>query len=123
MADRVADFLGFTGEITDGEGRSLTEVRLLGTKMFFRGGFCGEVILPYYRNLTVPNLSAPDEPIDIPREYETLLPLLSASYILLDRDPEKAEYYGDAYRRALSEIKHKGVSGISNGYISVNGWA
>ena len=51
------------------------------------------------------------------------MPLLCASYLLLDRDEEKAEYYREAYRKASADIKHISIVGKSNDYIDVNRWA
>lgn len=123
MREMVGDFLEFTGEIADTEGRPIKEARFVGSKIFFPEGFSGEVTVSYYRYLKSPELSSPDTAIDIPREYEPLLPLLCASFLLLDSDREKADYYREIYRKAISDIKIKSVTGRCGAYADVTGWA
>lgn len=123
MRERVDDFLKFAGEVTDTEGNLISDIVLSESKIFFPEGFSGAAVVSYYRNLKSPELSAPDSAIDIPKEYESLLPLLCASYLLLDSDSEKAEYYRQAYLRSVAEIKRRGTFGEHNAYLDVNGWA
>lgn len=123
MKERVTDFLAFAGDITDENGRTVTEAHLTDGKIFLPRCFKGTVTVPYYRSLTAPTLSDADAQIDLPKEYEMLLPLLCASYMLLDIDPEKAEFCRNAYARASSELKKVLYTRTKNDYKDVNGWA
>jgi hypothetical protein len=123
MKERVTDFLAFAGDITDENGRTVTEAHLTDGKIFLPRCFKGTVTVPYYRSLTAPTLSDADAQIDLPKEYEMLLPLLCASYMLLDIDPEKAEFCRNAYDRASSELKKVLYTRTKNDYKDVNGWA
>lgn len=123
MKERVGDFLEFAGDITDLDGNLITDVRLSGSRIYFPEGFSGEAVVSYFRNLKSPELSEPDSAIDIPKEYEPLLPLLCASYLLLDSDAEKAEHYRETYLKTVSDIKKRGTFGGQNAYLDVNGWA
>ena len=84
--------------------------------------FCTLPSFVYRRIPILPSLTEPDSPIDIPEEYETLLPLLTASYVLLDEDGEMAQIYKSAYAEALGSIKNNRYSLCGTGYADVNGW-
>ena len=123
MKDLTTDFIAFSSDITDGCGKPIRGALIFDGMILLPPDYDGEVSVAYYRSLSVPSLSTPDAPIDIPDEYETLLPLLTASYMLLDTDPEKAAFYRDAYFKASEELRGFGYSSTLNGYRDVNGWA
>jgi hypothetical protein len=69
-----------------------------------------------------PNLTGGrDEEIELPLGCEHLLALLSASYIWLDDDAERAQYYMNLYREAMSSLKRRGKDDIDSGYRIANG--
>ncbi|MBR5449543.1 MAG: hypothetical protein IKV43_06095 [Clostridia bacterium] len=80
----------------------------------------GEVEVEYYR---LPQLGgAKDAPLDIPAGTEHLLAFLVASFIWLDDDAEKAQYYMALYRDGLLTYKHRLLSARDRNY-KTNGWA
>lgn len=80
----------------------------------------GEVEVEYYRTPTLP--AAKDAPLDIPRGTEHLLAFLVASFIWLDDDADKAQYYMALYRDGLITYKHRTVAPRDRKY-RTNGWA
>ena len=80
----------------------------------------GEVEVEYYRTPTLP--VAKDTPLDIPRGTEHLLAFLVASFVWLDDDAEKAQYYMALYRDGLLTYKHRTVAPRDRKY-RTNGWA
>lgn len=62
-----------------------------------------------------------DALIDLDAELSALLPLLVASYIWIDEEPEKAQYYLTLYREAVINIERK-TKDITPIQITTNGW-
>ena len=123
MRELLTDFLAFAQDVTDRYGRTIKGARLGNGKITLPPDFYGEINVVYYRTMSVPSLTTPDAPIDIPDEYEPLLPLLTASYILLDTDTEKAEFYRSAYLKAAEELRGICHSRAVGNYANVDGWA
>ena len=69
------------------------------------------------------NYAATDETvIDLDEELCALLPMLIASYIWADDEPEKAQYYLSLYRERASEIVAAARNPAPVTIKSVNGW-
>lgn len=64
-----------------------------------------------------------DGEIDLPEEYHSLLPLLTASYVWLDDDAEKSQYYMSLYRDGMAALKLYTTKEINAHYTDVVGWA
>ena len=64
-----------------------------------------------------------DGELDIDPECEHLLALLSASYIWLDDDAEKAQYYMSLYREGMASLKLYSTRCVNAEYEDVTGWA
>ena len=80
----------------------------------------GEVEVEYYR---LPHLTAQkDAPLDTPAGTEHLLSFLVASFIWLDDDADKAQYYMALYRDGLLTYKHRLLTARDRNY-RTNGWA
>lgn len=60
--------------------------------------------------------------IDLDDDLVSLMPLLMASYLWLDEEPEKAQYYLSLYREGVSNIRND-VRDMSPVTITTNGWA
>ena len=58
----------------------------------------------------------------MPEETRELLPLLVASYLWLDDDPEKAEYYRALYADGINILRRNVFRRLDNVY-KTNGWA
>lgn len=73
-------------------------------------------------------ISSSDDPqtneaeIDLDDDLVSLMPLLVASYLWLDEEPEKAQYYLSLYREGISSIKSD-IRDMSPVTITTNGWA
>ena len=120
--ERIDNFSGFTSPLLDSQGRPITSAILEDGMITLPSSFSGEIRVKYRRLPEMPSLSEPDKEIDIPPEYEILLPLLSAFYILLDEDAEKAETYRRSYLEMLEGTKSSAYSLAQAGYVDVNGW-
>ena len=126
------DFLGFPASFVEGEenigGRKRPLLFTEGVDFLVRGSALyflrdtGAPVTVYYirraRELTRDNL---DEPLDVHPMAESLLPLLSASYLWLDDRGELATQYLTLYHRESEELRrllyrHGSVK------ISTNGW-
>ena len=119
----VADFLCFSSMPKDLSGEVIETAVLHDDKITFDPDFSGEVELSYRKSPILPSLDAPDVRIDLPSEYSLLLPLLTASYILLDSDSDKALYYKQLYESELASIKALKRNISANRYTIADGWA
>ena len=63
-----------------------------------------------------------DTPIDLDEDLCALLPLLVASYIWVDDEPDKAQYYLTLYRERAAEIAGRASNFKPATIKSVNGW-
>lgn len=122
MRDAVPNFLGFAAPPTDGNGNVIQTATLHDGVITLPSTYSGEINIKYRRLPDFSSLSEPDEEIDIPNEYAILLPLLTAFYVLLDEDEEKAEIYKNSYLEMLECIKKNAYSLSNGGYADVNGW-
>ena len=122
MDDLVGDFLCFSSLPTDGAGRVRQDVRLEDGRIFVRGGATGTARVRYRRLPAAIDGNDPGQKIDLPRECLPLVPLLAASYIWLDDDPDKAADYLNAYREALLAVRRNETSLVDAAYENVTGW-
>ena len=118
----IENFGGFASAAHDEFGKVVKSAILTDGTIKLPDDFCGELNLRYKKTPSLPTLTSPDEEIDIPDEYAMLLPLLTAFYVLLDDEPEKAEIYKSAYSEARNCIKKGAYSLACAGYADVNGW-
>ena len=82
----------------------------------------GEVIFTYRRTPSpVADLSE-DAEIDCPAQLVHALPLITASYVLLDEDEEKAAHYLSLYKDSVSTVR-RSVRSRSDATYATNGWA
>ena len=107
----------------DGFGKEIKGAEILGSRLSLPREWDGEVLILY--KAAPPSVYAllSDAPINIPREQEGLLPLLTASFLWLDDDFEKASYYMSLYRSALKANKWLGNGRQCSRFVSTNGWA
>lgn len=68
------------------------------------------------------NASNDETIIDIDDELGSLLPILIASYVWIDDEPQKSEYYLSLYRERAIEIERKIKDTAPVIYKSSNGW-
>ena len=123
ITDYADDFLSAVSAPTDKDGAPLASVSIMGEVMRVPFDFSGDVTL-YYKPL--PKKLGIDDlhyTIEIPRIFEHLLPILTASYIWLDDDAEKADYYMNLYKDELSRLKRSVGKSYNLPYIDTTGWA
>ncbi len=104
------------------DGSEVKGVMQKGEKLFLPADFEGEIFLDYYRAPTHITADNPEQSIDISEEVAPLLPLLTASYLWLDDDSEKAQYYMALYRQSLATIMRYSLRSLDSKY-KTNGWA
>ena len=83
----------------------------------------GKIRVKYRKGIPNFSIDEPDEPIALPEEYHSLLPLLTASYYWLDDDADKAQYYMALYREGRAALKLYTNKEVNASYTDVVGWA
>ena len=123
MALFVDDFLAFDCLPTDAEGNEIAGAHFVEESLLLPYSYSGEINIRYRQ--APPKISADklDEPIPIPKDIEHLPALLSASYIWLDDDPERAAHYLSLYREGMAAAKLYGAKKSFPVYKDVLRWA
>lgn len=117
------DFFKFASFPTDEFGEKIKGAEICGGTLYIPDNYQGEVNITYSRAPFQPSLDLADEELDLPREYSPLLPLVVASYILLDDDDEKAEIYKAKFFELLRNMKYNVNQVWKEQYVDTNGWA
>ena len=122
MKLRVEGFLSFASTPYSESEKPIPGALLFGDVMKIPTSYSGKVCVLYKR---APRAVSDDHDaaIDIPAEYEHLLMLLSASYVWLDEDPDKAQYYMSLYRDGSAAAKLYSRNPTASTYLDVTGWA
>ncbi len=123
ISAHVRDFGGITAPVTDSRGRTIDGAAVSGDTLTLPCGSPRDVIIRYQRAPILPTMDDGDREIDIPKRCEGMLPLLTAAYLWLDDDPEKAEYYMALYREESERTRRFMPMSISASYGDVTGWA
>ena len=123
MCKLTDDFLAFSGPIRDGKGRSIHGARFEGSLVYLPEGASGEVVISYRRAPRAITGFDTSAIIDIPTEAMALLPLLTASYLWLDDDSAKAEYYMQLYQSEIASLRRYISPSQSSAYEVPNRWA
>jgi hypothetical protein len=97
-------------------------VRLIDGKIIVPYNYRKDLYLTYYRSPKRLDASSMDAEIDISEECLPMLPLLTASFMWLDDDTAKAQYYMTLYRDMVANVKRYSTNKIDTEY-RVNGWA
>ena len=120
--DWCKDFRSFASLPCDKYGTPIESIKLSEGRIFAPYDYRGDIYLTYYRTPTPISLDAENAPIDISGECEPLLTLLTASFMWLDDDAAKAQYYMSLYRDLVANLKRYSTNKIDTEY-RVNGWA
>lgn len=116
-------FRAFVGHPRDKNGNIVEAVSLSDGKISAPFNYRDEIYLTYYR---APQLIKADSPattvIDISEECAPMLPLLTASFMWLDDDAGKAQYYMSLYRDMIANVKRYSRNRLDSSYVG-NGWA
>ncbi len=122
MKEQDRDFLSFTSEPTDKNGDGIKGATAYGSVIRVPSAYSGRICVSY--KIAPPDISgAPDETVVLPDGCEHLPALLAASFVWLDDDSDKAEYYMSLYREAASAVRYYNRRRLDLSYKSVNGWA
>ena len=117
------DFMSFVAPPTDAGGVPISNYNMYDGRLEVDSEYEGEILL-HYRRLPVSIVGAEeDEEIDIPSEYEYLLPLLAASYAILWIDEPRSKYLRSLYEAGLAALNSSSLDQLNTSYIDVHGWA
>ena len=120
------DFMAFVSPATDKNGKVIDGCTLHDGRLKISSRYRGEIHLTYRRlpqTIVSANPGSTEKDIDIPSEYLYLFPLLVASYVWLDNDEKKANYYKSRYDECLKLIDSSYYDELDTAYIDTNGWA
>ncbi len=120
--DYCDDFRAFFDQPRDKNGDPVDSVVLTDGRIRAPFNFRGELYLTYYRKPSAINAENPNSGVDVSEECAPMLPLLTASFMWLDDDSAKAQYYMSLYRDMAANVKRYSTNKIDTEY-RVNGWA
>ena len=120
--DYCDDFRAFSGMPCDKFGNPIDAVSLIDGRIRAPFDYRGEMYLTYYRTPRVIDKTNFNVLIDVSEECAPMLPLLTASFLWLDDDAGKAQYYMSLYRDMVANTKRYSTNKIDTVY-RVNGWA
>lgn len=120
--DYCQGFRAFASAPVDAGGNTVESIKLEDGRLRAPFDYRGEVYLTYYRAPTPITGYDYEARIDVSDECAPLLPMLTASFLWLDDDAGKAQYYMSLYRDLAANIKRYSTRKIDTAY-GVNGWA
>ena len=120
--DYCDDFRAFCGYPEDKDGNAIKSVTLTDGRIRAPMDFRGRLYLTYYRSPKPIDPEKPNSLIDVSTECAPMLPLLTASFLWLDDDAGKAQYYMSLYRDLVANVKRYSNNKIDSAY-NANGWA
>ena len=117
----AADFLTYSSPPENEIGIPIPSASVCGGKMRIPADYTGKIRLLYKAAPT--SISGEgDEEIILPDGCEHLLALVVASFVWLDDDSDKAQYYMNLYREAMAAVKFYDRAGVNPSYQDVIGW-
>lgn len=123
LSEYIPDFGIITRLPENSAGEVIEKATVHGDVMRLPFEWDGEISVYYKPCPTVLSANDPDAKISIPKFAEHLLPLLTASYLWIDDDPEKAEYYASVYRSEMNKIIITQSRSAGAEYKDILGWA
>ncbi|MBR2342719.1 MAG: hypothetical protein IKA64_00525 [Clostridia bacterium] len=123
LCDAAEDFAAALALPRDSSGREIPGAAIIGDTLTLPSDFFGTLSLPYRARPPKREEIARGEELAADPEAEHLLPLLTASFLWLDDDDEKARYYMSLYRDAQSTMRRYGTHAAAAEYKTVDGWA
>lgn len=85
--------------------------------------FSGEAVISYRPMPWELSVDSGEDEIEMPMHAYHLLPLLTAFFVFLDDDTEKAEYYLGLYKSESNKLRTLYSTSQDNTYTDVLGWA
>ena len=122
VSETFGDFRAFLGYPKDENGNPVKSLELIDGKIRAPLDFRGKLYLTYYRKPETINPYDPVALIDVSDECAPMLALLTASFLWLDDDAGKAQYYMSLYRDLIANVKRYSNNKLDTAY-SANGWA
>lgn len=123
LRDYAPDFLGICDDVRGADGSVIDGASVCAGILSVPYRYNGEIIIKY--RCAPPEVSADsiDSHLDIDPEIAHLIPLLASSYIWLDDDAEKAQYYMTLYRNGMASLKMYSTRCLNPKYEDVTRWA
>lgn len=115
-------FVSFTAQPYDEYGNPISNASIRHGEVIIPGQYSGVVNIPYKYHPVPLTLDDGESEIDIPVECEGVLALLVASYVWLDDDAAKAQYYFNMFREGMNAVKYYNRQTVAGKYLT-NGWA
>lgn len=115
------DFLSFASPPENECGVAIPGASVCGGKMRIPADYTGRIRL-IYKAAPISIVGGADEELILPDGCEHLLSLLVASYVWLDDDAEKAQYYMNLYREGVAAVKFYDRACLNTAYKDVIGW-
>ncbi|MBO5101958.1 MAG: hypothetical protein J6C39_05435 [Clostridia bacterium] len=122
LREMIPDFHSPLALPTDFDGKEIRGASIADGHLTLPAEYSGSVRL-CYRRLPRKISSEDTSDIDIPEEYSHLFPLLVASYVWLDREPELAAHYRERYSAEAERLKGESRLSLGSVYNDTNGWA
>ena len=123
LRELFADYLCASAMPEDRHGSVIEKARIEGETLILPRDYSGTVYLSYKRLPKRMTLDGPDEKIDLAEPLCYLLPLITAAYVWLDNDEDKAAYYMNIYASEARRLGHAMRRGVDSGYKRIGGWA
>ena len=123
MRKLAADFLTFAAPPTDRNGKEIPNLRVEDDRIILDEDYTGYVSVTYRRAPRLTVAADTDKDIDIPKEYEHLLAPLTAYFVYLDSDEEKAREYLELYKDLTKRENKFSKDRITAQYRITDGWA
>ena len=120
LADGI---LSLFGTPKDGMGNDIKGASICSGILKVPYAYVGEINVTYRKKPPLVYTDTPDAELGIDPECSHLVALLTAAYIWLDDDPDKAQYYMSLYRDGMAAVKMYGGGCADSDYKDVTGWA
>ncbi len=123
LRDVCDDVMLITSAPKDLSGRIIQGAFCEGYIITLPSTFSGDAVIGYKPLPKALTVDSGDEKIDVPAFASHLLPLLTASFVFIDDDEEKADYYMTLYRHEVLKLSQRIAASYDNTYTDVTGWA
>lgn len=123
LASLAPDYLCVAALPEDEHGKTIRGSDVRSGTLVIPYSYVGEVRLSYRRKAPEVREDYPDEELGIATEFAHLIPLITAAYVWLDDDFDKAQYYMSLYREGMAALKIYSRSYTEADYEDVLGWA
>lgn len=123
LGELLFDYLSADAMPEDSHGNVIQNARIEGDTLILPREYSGAVYVRYKRMPKRLTLDLPDEKIDLAEPLCYLLPLITAAYVWLDNDEDKAAYYMNIYASEARRLGRAMRRGVDVGYKRIGGWA